>query len=472
MDLIDPEVEFSALNLGDERLDRRARRCLRHLDAAPNHSFPVALADKADLEAFYRLVNNEVVDLEDLLAPHRECSWRRGRAGRPGLVLHDTTELSFPGETPREGLHWTGHRSVMHAHISLLVGLEEAPEVHGVVGFRAYAVTAGQWHEALPGRTTRTLEVGSDRWRDAVVGARATAPDGLRLLHVMDREADDYPLWCTILDQGDDFIIRSARDRVVAGPHNLVSEVLQDTSFAVSRWVWLSRRSGRRPPGSRKIHADRDKREARLSIRFGAASIQRPSRRPTSLRDEVQLHVVEVVEIDPPGDVQPVFWRLLTTLPVTTADQALEVVDFYRRRWLIEEFNKAFKTGCAVEQRQATNLWSLLNVIGLLLPVAVRLLQLRAMAHHEPTTPASEVLDEVELLTLNDLAPKHRLGSQPTLGAVLLAVAAIGGHLKSNGAPGWLVLGRGLQRLLDRVEGWRAALEWMRVRATQESSEM
>ena len=160
--------------------------------AASDHSFPVALGDKADQEAFYRLVNNEVVGLKDLVAPHRERSRGRALAGRLGLVLHDTTELSFPGETPREGLHCTGHRSVMHAHIAILVGLEEASEVHGVVGFRAYAVSDGQWREAQPGRTTRVMEVGSDRWRDAVVGARATAPAGLRLLHVMDREADDY----------------------------------------------------------------------------------------------------------------------------------------------------------------------------------------------------------------------------------------------------------------------------------------
>lgn len=118
----------------------------------------------------------------------------------------------------------------------------------------------------------------------------------------------------------------------------------------------MSRRSGLRPPGSRKIHADRDKREARLSIRSGAATVKRPARRPTSLRREVPLHVVEVVEIDPPDGVQPMFWRLLTTLPVTTSEQALEVFDLYRRRWLIEEFNKAFKTECAVEDRQATTL--------------------------------------------------------------------------------------------------------------------
>ena len=38
----------------------------------------------------------------------------------------------------------------------------------------------------------------------------------------------------------------------------------------------------------------------------------------------------------------------------------------------------------------------------------------------------------------------------------MLAVAALGGHLKRNGDPGWLVLGRGMHDLLVMELGWRA----------------
>lgn len=40
----------------------------------------------------------------------------------------------------------------------------------------------------------------------------------------------------------------------------------------------------------------------------------------------------------------------------------------------------------------------------------------------------------------------------------LWAVAALGGHMKTNGEPGWLVLRRGMAALLDYEKGWRAAL--------------
>jgi hypothetical protein len=41
----------------------------------------------------------------------------------------------------------------------------------------------------------------------------------------------------------------------------------------------------------------------------------------------------------------------------------------------------------------------------------------------------------------------------------MLAVASLGGHLKSNGDPGWIVLGRGLHDLLLLELGWRAREE-------------
>ena len=39
----------------------------------------------------------------------------------------------------------------------------------------------------------------------------------------------------------------------------------------------------------------------------------------------------------------------------------------------------------------------------------------------------------------------------------MLAVAKLGGHLKRNGDPGWITLGRGYERLLTLEEGWKLA---------------
>jgi hypothetical protein len=49
----------------------------------------------------------------------------------------------------------------------------------------------------------------------------------------------------------------------------------------------------------------------------------------------------------------PLVWRILTTLPVEIADDAKEVVRFYRLRWRIEEVFRALKSdGLALEDTQ------------------------------------------------------------------------------------------------------------------------
>jgi hypothetical protein len=41
----------------------------------------------------------------------------------------------------------------------------------------------------------------------------------------------------------------------------------------------------------------------------------------------------------------------------------------------------------------------------------------------------------------------------------MLAIARLGGHIRNNGAPGWLVLGRGYYQLLTLEIGYRLALQ-------------
>ena len=62
--------------------------------------------------------------------------------------------------------------------------------------------------------------------------------------------------------------------------------------------------------------------------------------------------------------------------------------------------------------------------------------------------------DELEVLLARSRRP---LSQMPTQREVVLAIAALGGHLKRNGDPGWQTLGAGLQKLLTLVEGYRLA---------------
>jgi hypothetical protein len=172
--------------------------------------------------------------------------------------------------------------------------------------------------------------------------------------------------------------------------------------------------------------------------------------------DSIDLNVVRVWEPNPPEGEQPIEWKLVTREPVETPEQILKVVDFYRCRWPIEEFNKALKTGCNAEGRQLIEANALLNAVALLVPIAWSLLHLRTLANAPKPPPASAVLApaQIAVLKAHPKTQKHfQSASPPTSRDALYAVAALGGHLKRNGAPGWLTLFRGYKTLSDLVLG-------------------
>ena len=97
MRTVDLVEEMASVSLGDRRLNRRVLSIVEKLQNQPGVGFPRALGTAAGLEAFYRLTNNERVDPDAILAPHRDQAWSRAASSPMRLVLHDTTEFSFGG---------------------------------------------------------------------------------------------------------------------------------------------------------------------------------------------------------------------------------------------------------------------------------------------------------------------------------------------------------------------------------------
>ena len=177
---------------------------------------------------------------------------------------------------------------------------------------------------------------------------------------------------------------------------------------------------------------------------------------------DIELNLVRVWEIDPPPGQPSVDWMLWTTEPVRTVAQMRKVVDFYRTRWVIEEYFKALKTGCQLEKRQLESFQTLTTALAIFAPVAWKLLLVRSITHSHPTCPPTSVLTPVQVEYL------EKKYGQPLLNAreALLVTARLGGHLRQNGEPGWQTLGRGYEKL---VAG-EAFLEVMRSPPTTDQS--
>jgi hypothetical protein len=143
--------------------------------------------------------------------------------------------------------------------------------------------------------------------------------------------------------------------------------------------------------------------------------------------------------------------------PIDDAEALLRVVDLYRTRWLIEEYFKALKTGCAMEARQLESLETLLVAFGIFVPIAWRLLRMRSLSRHPEPISAQLVLSPLQIALLRQHRRAKLTGEEPTVRDALMAVARLGGHLKSNGDPGWIILCRGYTSLLNLEEGYLLA---------------
>jgi hypothetical protein len=170
------------------------------------------------------------------------------------------------------------------------------------------------------------------------------------------------------------------------------------------------------------------------------------------------IHVVHARELEPPPDTKPVEWILYTSEPIDTPAQLRRVIDLYRARWVIEEFFKALKTGCEAQSLQLETYDALCNAVSLLLPIAYKLLLLRSVGRAHPDNPATDVLSNTQIRLLRS-ETRRPLPESLTVAQAMIAVAALGGYLvtKAKGPPGWITLGRGLQRLSLLETGWNAA---------------
>ena len=221
----------------------------------------------------------------------------------------------------------------------------------------------------------------------------------------------------------------------------------------------LSKRGQRSSARAENRHPARSGREAKLQISSRSVTLRANFKTPRGRPSTLRLNLVRVFKVDVPEGEPAVEWRLWTALPIANREDLLQIVDAYRALWVIEEYFKALKTGCACEKRQLESRQSLLNALGVfcargLAPSAPA--QSRACSGKEP----QRSLSAPRLICLRFILKRlqrFEMPAAPTEQQTLSAIARHGGHITSNGDPGWLVLGRGLDTVLSAELGYIAA---------------
>jgi hypothetical protein len=448
-------AEVAEENFDDERLNKRLRAIIAGLAANPSRSLP-KLFDSAGLEGAYRFFSNPRVSPDDILAAHIETTRQRCQGAAEFLVVHDSTKFSYRFDGEREGLGRAQlgnpkSTQMFFAHVSLALAADGTRRPFGVAALKTWV------------RGSSRSGVEYQRWEDQARVASDRLDGRKKAIHVMDREADDYDMFVSLVRDGHRFVVRSQHNRWLEqeGPSRL-RDVFAQLECIVGRQAPLSRRKHSRDAVRAKAHPKRAARTANLSVSAAKVSLKRPQTRRThvdtaALPPSLNISVVRVWEPEPPVGEERVEWFLYTTEPIETAEQQLAIVDHYRARWTIEEYFKAIKTGCDFERRQLQDYESLINLLATFAPIAYQLLLIRSEARRVPEESALTVLtaDHIDVLRAKG---RMKLSANPTMHEVYLAIAMLGGHIKySKTQPGWLTLARGLEDLDLLTEGWRLA---------------
>ncbi len=155
-----------------------------------------------------------------------------------------------------------------------------------------------------------------------------------------------------------------------------------------------------------------------------------------------------------PKDRPPIDWRLITDLPVTCVEQAVEKLRWYALRWKIEVFHKILKSGCRAEEARLRTAERLVKLIAVFCILAWRVFWTTMLARAAPGADPRLAITEAERVLLDRLVPDAGLTEQ-MLSAYVSKVARLGGYLARtrDPPPGNLVMWRGLARLTDIALG-------------------
>lgn len=452
---IDRELE--GVDLGDQRLNDRAKNLLQTLAADPSASINSAVDGWTDTLAAYRFFDNPNVDAEEILAAHRQATEDRIAEQDVVLIVQDTTELDYTrhptkdsgvlNEEDRFGLYDHSHIAFTPERLCLGVlaveFFDRTPETLGKARERKYD-------------PIETKE--SYRWlRGYRLACKLAAKHPTtQIVSVADCECDIYEIFSEHSKQETpaDFVIRANQNRrstefdsdAGGKVYKKVRDEVAATEKLITREVNL--------PSTPK----REARTAQLEIRAKTVVVKPPHMRETL--GTVQYQLVLVQEVGRPDDDETaVDWLLITTLPIDSVDAVLRVVDDYVGRWPIEVFFRVFKTGCRVEEIQLETNARLKRCLMFYKVIAWRIMYVTFFGRECPELPCNQMFADYEWKPVWKITSDEPLPEQaPSLSQFIPMLARLGGYndRKHDHPPGTQSIWVGIRRMSDFALAWRS----------------
>ncbi len=456
VELINSFPDFTGA-FGDKRIDKRAGQVLRTLTKGRSSSIRQVTASEAEQKSFYRLFNNDSFS-EDKITASIVTRCASLCSGRHLLCIQDTTEFNLSGQAGRvkasTGLGKTTKEGILGfmMHSSMVIDASKG----SALGYTYIKV----WDRKpeTPDRHERNYqqlpiaEKESYKWIEASKKSKELLSQAQTITIIADRESDIYDLIAALPDEKTHLLIRSSTDRKIAGGSKLskylhAKQEVHQYDLAVRGDV-------------RKNIA---KHIAKMELKWGKVSLLKPnSCNDKELPASTSMYVVEAKERNKKGGI---YWRLLTTHPVTNAKEAIQIIEWYKHRWYIEQVHRLLKTeGFRIERTQLEQGWAIRKLTLLAMMAVLRILQMMLAYEDDNEQPVNEVFDKEEqqcLQMINEqVQGKTEKLKNPskanTLKWATWIIARLGGWkgYASSRKPGPIVLQKGLVKFYHMYEGW------------------
>jgi len=373
-------------------------------------------------------------------------------AGRHVLAIQDTSEINFKTKPERRrGLgeigKGVGRGLLLHAMLALDA---ESDACLGLVAGKIWT-RQGRVRVSHDKRPLEKKE--SERWVSTANRAKDVLAAAAMVTVIDDREGDIYAKWAGVAAANFHLLSRCMHDRVLANGESMFA--------TAASWSILDHATI-----DVVARADRPARKAKLALRFGPVTLKRPQGTSRALPATVDLTLIEVVEVDPPADVEPLHWYLLTTHKAKNAAAAWQIVNWYKKRWTIEQLFRILKTqGLQLEDSRIETADRLLKLTAIAAKAAAFTLQLVQARDGRSAEPASNAFNETQIQVLTALAADYegttRLQSNPhpkqSLAWAAWIIARLGGwDGYPRTKPGPITMKHGLQYFLGVAHAWQA----------------
>ncbi len=433
--------------------------------SSPQTSLPKQCGVWKDLKAAYRLLSNPAVDPDAIQSVHRNLT--RDACAKHAVVLgvQDDTYLSFNSRANTRGLGKlaTGMGRGLVQHSTLAV--TPTGELLGILDQFWFRRVDAPDKETRSERNARWRE--TDVWSDAIrrVGS---PPAQTRFIHIADRAGDSLETILACDEVGVGYVIRAKHDRRVEDATDKLWSFTGKQPIKSSMIVTVGKQT------DRKGRVTRQAREVKLSVRFSRVQLEYPWNHSGSPKEPKSVFAVYLCEDQPHKDVDPVNWMLLTGEEVATVLDAERIVEWYTRRWVIEEWHRVEKEGCRVEASQLDDAEDIKRLAAIISINAVRMLRLRDLAgfatrkqdrhskannHSQDSKTLQGFVPTSWLVVVASLARTDPLEITPE--DFWLTIAKRGGWIgrKGDGHPGWKTIWRGWYDVQTMAQGVELAAQ-------------